>query len=245
MTTDLLTIGRTIHIWAGRAGRGQAEANPPRSRVLHSRFLATVLGAVLLAGCSSAAPPVAGSGSPGHPPTTAAATAAATAAPTNPPTPAYKPATAAGPAQNVPVPVLPAKAKEFSKEGLEAFAAYWYSTLGYAYETGNVAPMVAVTDPSCKSCAGAQESISARYGDGGWLVGGQMVVHSSTSTFHVTPESTYQAILLIHQQRVISYNADKTVDVDIPAMTPRADIVVASYHDGHWTAQKAEHLTKD
>ncbi len=38
----------------------------------------------------------------------------------------------------MPVPVLPEAAKAETKEGLEAFARYWYSLLNYAYETGDL-----------------------------------------------------------------------------------------------------------
>ncbi|WP_160318937.1 DUF6318 family protein [Arthrobacter sp. ERGS1:01] len=198
-----------------------------------------------MASCSGGGPPIAVD-------TTPAASAAAsspapptTHAPTPTPKPVYKPATADGPAQNVPVPVLPAKAKEFSKAGLEAFATYWYSTLGYAYETGDATPMMAITDTECTTCTGVRDMVTTWYGEGGWIRGGQMIVYSSTSTFYKTPDDTYQAVLMIQQKQVTSYKADKTIDSDLPKTDARADILVATYEQGHWTTHKAEHLTKD
>jgi hypothetical protein len=93
-----------------------------------------VAGSLLLAGCSGGAPADPGSASP-----TAAESASASATPTPTPTPSavYKPADASGPAQNVPVPVLPDVAKTETKEGLEAFVRFWYGALNYAFETGN------------------------------------------------------------------------------------------------------------
>ena len=206
-----------------------------------------MLGAVLLAGCSSPAPPVTGSGSPGQS-APATATAAASAAQTNPPTtvpaPAYKPATAAGPAQNVPVPVLPAKAKEFSKEGLEAFATYWYSTLGYVFETGNSKPMMAITDEKCGTCQKTNGPIAEWYKSRGWITGGKMTVHSSTSSFQMTPNGAYQAILLIEQSQVSYFNPDGSLDEALPPTAARQDILVAKYASGRWTANTAEHLTR-
>jgi hypothetical protein len=217
-----------------------------RRRSLGAGGLCLILAAgFALAGCASTDLPLDETKATQAHPSLSTTTPATTHAPTPTPKPVYKPATASGPAQNVPVPVLPAKAKEFSKAGLEEFARYWYSTLGYAYETGDMAPMMAITDPGCITCASAKKTITTWYGKRGWIVGGQMLVHSSTSTFYETPDGTYQAILLIHQKQVISYNPDKSVDVTIPATTPRADIVVASFGDGHWTVHKAEHLTKD
>src|SRR5688572_474509 len=75
--------------------------------------------ALLLSGCNSGGEPNSGGT------TSASATESATPShtPTPTPTPVYKPADATGPAQNVPVPVLPEVAKTETKEGLEAFAA--------------------------------------------------------------------------------------------------------------------------
>ncbi len=74
------------------------------------------------------------SAAPQSPSESASATASAT------PTASaiYKPADASGKAQNVPVPVLPEAAKAETKEGLEAFARYWFELLSYGYETGDV-----------------------------------------------------------------------------------------------------------
>ncbi|MBP2414607.1 hypothetical protein JOF48_003406 [Arthrobacter stackebrandtii] len=111
---------------------------------------ALIAGVLALVGCST--PPTA---------TPSSSTGAATSAPVEstapPPTTAapavYKPATDQGPAENVPVPVLPDKAKEFSKEGLMAFTEYWYSTLGYAFETGDTKPMTDITGTGCPICS--------------------------------------------------------------------------------------------
>ncbi|MGA7203702.1 MAG: DUF6318 family protein [Specibacter sp.] len=200
-----------------------------------------LLAGLILAGCTPTDHPT--STAPTAVPSTTTAPAT-TQTPTPTAKPVYKPATATGPAQNVPIPVLPAKAKEFSKTGLEEFARYWYSTLGYAYETGDMTPMMAITDPGCTTCSGVGDMVKPWYGAGGWIVGGQMTVYSSTSTFHKTPDGTYQAILMIQQKQVTSYKADKSLDAALPATVARADIVVATYSDGHWVAHKAEHLTK-
>lgn len=157
----------------------------------------------------------------------------------------YKPATAQGPAQNVPVPVLPDKAKEFSKEGLEEFARYWYSTLGYLFETGDTDPLLAISAVTCRTCANVSGPIGDWYLGGGWITGGQMTVHSTNSNFYETPEGTYQAILMIQQSAVSYFNKDTTLKQGYPQRIARADILVAAFADGSWTAKTAEHLTKD
>ncbi|RAN77507.1 hypothetical protein B5P43_18730 [Bacillus sp. SRB_336] len=105
--------------------------------------------------------------------------------------------------------------------------------------------MMDITDAGCKTCTGAGDMVADWYGNHGWIVGGQMVVHSSTTAFYKTPDATYQAVIVIHQKHVTSYKQDKTVDADIPDTIPRPDILVASYSGGGWTAHKAEHLTKE
>ena len=255
MTTNMRTTARTVPFLPGRAGRlfvrpaGTARFQPSRpAAAAMAAVVAVVAASLLLAGCSSAAPPVAGSGSPGQGAGAPSATAAATAAPTNPPTtvpapaPAYKPATAAGPAQNVPVPVLPAKAKEFSKEGLEAFATYWYSTLGYAFETGDPGPMLAISDPGCKTCQAMEKTVAAGHKEGRWIEGGQMNILSVDSPFALIDDGTYQAITMVRQERVKYYNADRTVRSDLGVTAPIADIVVGIYNNDHWIAITVEHL---
>lgn len=212
-----------------------------RAAVLAALVLATGLA---LPGCAhSGAPPNAAT-SPSAAPATSTA-APTSAAPTPAPSPVYKPATANGPAQNVPVPVLPAKAKEFSKAGLEAFARYWYSTLGYAFETGDVAPLMAITDAGCTTCANVKETVVPWHEEGRWIVGGKMNVHSSESKFVKTPDDNYQAVVVIQQEQVSFYERPGKPYKQLPQRIARPDIVIAIFANGKWTAITAEHLTKD
>ncbi|MEO8221378.1 MAG: DUF6318 family protein [Specibacter sp.] len=199
-------------------------------------------GLLVLSACTPAPPGTGVATPPGSTSSTPGATTpgTSTAAPTT--VPAYKPATAKGPAQNVPVPVLPAKAKEFSKEGLIAFAEYWYSTLGYVYETGNSAPMMAVTEPDCKTCAFINEPLGAWYDEGGWIVGGLMTVYSSTSTFSESSSGSYQVNLMVQQSQVSSYASDASLNSKRDPSVAQGDIFVATYANGQWTARTAEPL---
>ncbi|WP_186760626.1 DUF6318 family protein [Arthrobacter alpinus] len=221
---------------------------PSRQRTACQRGawqVAAIAALLVLSGCTtSPTPPTASS-------TVAGQSPAATQVDTPPlspgpaPVPAYMPATANAPAQNVPTPVLPEKAKEFSKEGLEAFARHWYSTLGYAYETGDVAPMTAITDPGCKPCSNVGGPVNEWFAAGNWIVGGLMTIHSASSSFEKAPNGTYQAILMAQQSPVSYINADGTLDTAYPPTIARADIVVAIYSYGSWTARTVEHLAKD
>jgi Family of unknown function (DUF6318) len=217
-----------------------------RRRSLGAGGLCLILAAgFALAGCASTDLPLDETKATQAHPSLSTTTPATTHAPTPTPKPVYKPATASGPAQNVPVPVLPAKAKEFSKAGLEEFARYWYSTLGYVFETGDSTPMMAVTDAACMTCANTNGPVSEWYKAGGWITGGKMTIYSSTSSFEDASDSTYQAILMIQQSPVSYYKPNGSLDESLPPTDARADIVVARYVGGHWVAKTAEHLTRN
>ncbi|WP_343320288.1 DUF6318 family protein [Arthrobacter sp. TMP15] len=155
---------------------------------------------------------------------------------------AYMPATADGPAQNVPIPVLPDKAKEFSKDGLIAFAEYWYSTLGYAFETGDPDPMMAVSGPDCKTCAAMSQTVVAGHAGGKWIVGGKIIIDPPHTSFVLTPKDNYQATTLARQERVQYFNADKSLSIDRGVTRAQGDILVGLYQEGQWIALTVEHL---
>ncbi|WP_354212439.1 DUF6318 family protein [Arthrobacter sp. UYCu511] len=155
---------------------------------------------------------------------------------------AYKPATETGPAENVPVPVLPEKAKEFSKEGLIAFTEYWYQTLGYAFETGDPDPMMAISGEDCPSCEAMKVAVVPWHSEGRWIMGGQMMVLSATTSFVPLEAGTYQVTALVRQQRVKYFHGDKTLAEDKGAKSTLGDLVVADYSSGQWVALNVTHL---
>ncbi|MBX7445753.1 MULTISPECIES: DUF6318 family protein [unclassified Arthrobacter] len=138
-----------------------------------------VAGALVLAGCAGGAPADPGATSQAA---TEAATPSASATPTPTPSAAYKPADASGPAQNVPVPVLPEVAKTETKEGAEAFTKYWYETLSYAYETGNSRKLENVSGPGCVFCKGLKDGIDEAWSEGRWISGGTIQTPAITAT---------------------------------------------------------------
>lgn len=211
-----------------------------RSRGFASVVVGLLVGLLMLTGCTAPAGPADPTNTgTGH------ATATESVRQLPPPTtvaPAYKPATDQGPAVNVPVPVMPDKAKEFSKEGLVAFSEYWYSTLGYVYETGDSGPMMEVSVVGCKTCAYVNEPIGQLYREGGWIVGGTMTVYESSSEFKANAQGAYQATLMIQQAKVTAFSAEKTITNDYPQRRARANIVVAAYTEGQWQALTAEPL---
>lgn len=223
-----------------QSGRNRLRRVPRFPR--HGLAAMAIGGLVVLSACTASPP---GTGATTPPGSTNSATAATSPAPTTaaPTTAAaYKPATAKGPAQNVPVPVVPEKAKEFSKAGLIAFAEYWYQTLGYSFETGDPDPMEAISDPGCRTCEAIGKMVVAGHSDGKWIMGGRMVIGTPSTSFASAPDGTYQAITMARQEQVKYFKADKSLSKDLGVTIAEADILVGVYKDGRWVALTVEHL---
>lgn len=213
------------------------------SRSARSGAAALIVGLSLgMAGCNSGDSP----GNGGSSSAVAAETPTATGTPTPTPTPSavYKPADATGPAQNVPVPVMPEVAKTETKEGLEAFTRYWYATLGYAYETGNIAPLEEISAPTCVSCAKVKQEVTDWYANGRWLEGGRVTVETVDSNFVQAQPSTYQAIAQVRQEAISYHLGDGAVKGRLEALPTTPDILVADYVADGWKAQTIEHMVK-
>ncbi|MFY9678579.1 DUF6318 family protein [Glutamicibacter protophormiae] len=85
----------------------------------------------------------------------------------------YKPATSEGPAENVPVPKLPAQASENSAEGAASFAEYYFELINYLVESNDSNPIKKVTSRSCEVCGKSLIDPAARAQvSGKWQVGG-------------------------------------------------------------------------
>jgi hypothetical protein len=201
---------------------------------------AVAASALILTGCNSGGDPNSG-GTSSAPPSQ---TASPSATPTPTATPAYVPASASGRAQNVPVPVLPEVAKTETKEGLEAFARHWYSTLSYAYETGETKPLEAASGPDCGACAKVRSEVTEWHADGRWMAGGKMHVEGVHSDFVETSPAEYQAVVQVYQDTIDYYLADATLKGSLPRKPAIGDIVIAHFDGSGWKARTVEHLVK-
>ncbi|WP_445155139.1 DUF6318 family protein [Arthrobacter sp. Hor0625] len=154
--------------------------------------------------------------------------------PTATATPSYKPANFKGKAQNVPVPVLPEVAKKKTKEGLEAFARYWFQLLSYGYETGDTGPLDSVTSNDCEPCAKAKKVIHAWNTDGRWLVGGKLTARSVSTQFEESPEKTYQVAVQAHQTPLTYVRKDGSIARSDPQPDDTGNLLFVSYVGGAW-----------
>ena len=162
-----------------------------------------LLTAAALVGCSGASGD-SGDAAGGTP---SPSRSSASPSPTATPTAAYKPASAEGPAENVPLPVMPEEAKVQSKEGLEAFARYWYEAANYGYETGDVSLVRAISSPDCMTCTKYYEVVENGFKDGDWMAKSQIEVQGVHSDFVLTPENRYQALVQLRQDDMEYYGS--------------------------------------
>jgi hypothetical protein len=190
-----------------------------------------VAGSLALAGCSGGAP-----ADPGTAPPSSAGAATPTATPTPTPTPtaAYKPADASGPAQNVPVPVLPEVAKTETKEGLEAFARYWFEQLDYAYQTGNMAGVQVMTSPNCDYCSKISASLETNYSGGRWLSGGKITVPAATTSFGRASDGNYQVVLQVQQSPISYYESGGSEFRPASSASNTGNVLLANFVDSAW-----------
>ncbi|WP_461170302.1 DUF6318 family protein [Arthrobacter sp. Z1-15] len=192
-------------------------------------------GAEAAEGNSSSAAPSGGSAG-----TTASASASATPTPT-PTAAAYKPATAEGPAENVPLPVMPELANVKSKEGLEAFARYWFDLVNYGYETGDTSPVQELSGPECELCEAFYVAMEKGYNGEDWVQGGMLTIVALGTEFAETPKGRYQVILSIREAPGFDRGPDGVIYREhTPSKYSFAQIMEATYTDGSWVVDLVE-----
>lgn len=210
---------------------------PRRLSAAVALFLAALVGTTACSGGQS--PPAPTTAAPVE--STASASPGTTSA-TPTAAPAYKPADASGRAQNVPVPVLPEAAKAETKEGLEAFAKYWFEVLSYGYETGDVSRLDAMTSVDCRSCEKAKAVISGWHAEGRWLAGGRTQTPSVSTTFRVAPDGNYQVAIQVSQSAISYYNADGSLFRSDPKPDDSGNLMLAVFRQGAWFVNNIQRI---
>ncbi|WP_430929400.1 DUF6318 family protein [Pseudarthrobacter phenanthrenivorans] len=186
-----------------------------------------------MAGCNSGDSP----GNGGSSSAVAAETPTATGTPTPTPTPSavYKPADATGPAQNVPVPVMPEVAKTETKEGAIAYSKYWFSVLSYSYETGDTSLFEDISPIPCDACQKVSKVIKDWHSEGRWLVGGKVSTPVADTTFNKAENGTYQVAVQVRQEPLSYMRADGTVARTDPQAPDQGNLLALSYRAGSWS----------
>ncbi|MGW6173818.1 DUF6318 family protein [Arthrobacter sp. NPDC055138] len=158
----------------------------------------------------------------------------ASAPTTQSPDQTYKPASEDGPAENVPVPVMPDEASLKSQQGLQAFLPYWFETVSYAYETGDLAPLEQITAPGCAICKEFKKTIQAGHDGDKWIVGGQIEPTEIEDRFVETADGKYAPIVFITQQPLVIYEGDKVVGEADGFVDPLLWVATVRYVEDHW-----------
>ena len=154
------------------------------------------------------------------------------------PSAVYKPASAEGPAENVPLPVMPEEAKVESKEGLIAFARHWYDLANYGYETGDVEPLKAISGPDCTACSGLYSSIGKGYVENDWIAGAIVEVTSVASDFILLETGEYQVLVMFTQEPIEAYGPGGRHYNTIGEGNPYVQLIEADFSNGRWTANE-------
>jgi hypothetical protein len=131
-------------------------------------------------------------------------------------------------------------AKTETKEGLEAFAAYWFELLSYGYETGDVEKISAITGPNCVMCERSKEVQKGWHEGGRWLSGGKITTPSVTTNFRVAPDGNYQVAVQVSQEPISYYNSDGSLDSADPKSADTGSLMLAVYKNGAWFVNTIE-----
>jgi hypothetical protein len=164
-------------------------------RHVRAALAVAAAGCLALTGCSgtpgaNGSPTSAGSSSAsqsGSPSQSASASASTPATP--------EPATSTSPAKNIAKPKIPSEAKEFSKDGYEAFVDYWFAAQNYGLATGDAQPMLMASMEKCGICAERAKTMKRSYDNGGWIVGGNIRLVKFYSPLSKDVQSLYQAAI--------------------------------------------------
>ncbi|MDQ1057242.1 hypothetical protein QFZ23_001143 [Arthrobacter globiformis] len=217
------------------------------SERLRLPVISTVAVSILaLTGCSGGGDPQAGPtasvvASPAQSASgSASATPSSTA--TAKPKPVYKPADAKGRAQNVPVPVKPPLADKNTKEGLEAFAKYWFALLNYGFETGDLSPIRSITGASCAMCGKIFPGVVKWNSSGRWVEGASIKVQAAQSKFVEVVPGQLQVAIQSEQEAGTLRNADGSVGQKVAPSGVLGDLMIAEYVKGKWHALNVDRL---
>lgn len=189
------------------------------------KFLAAAVGALVLLGATGCQQPS---------PTPTSSPASTSASPT-PDAAQPTPASSKAPARNLPVPELPAAAKAETKEGLRAFADYWFEAYNYGLHTGDFTKFWAVTNPDCGTCKNITAGIPERYKAGGWVAGGDSAIGAYSDTFLSDVNDTYGPLMKPVEKPGGAYNSAGVLEEPFSG-TPSEDFLVmyTRFKDGAW-----------
>ncbi|MDQ4502691.1 DUF6318 family protein [Sinomonas sp. ASV322] len=176
----------------------------------------------------------------GGPPdaTDGSATASGTVS-TPTPDPRPTPASSKGPARNLPKPVLPEAAKQNTEEGFAAFTQYWFDTVTYARETGDIGPLSESSQPSCKMCQFQIDKAKELHQDGGWSVGPRRTVSSFQANMAIDAVGNVMALFSLDESASTRFDRDGSAVKSYEGGTAEGAQVIYARFDSAWTTVEA------
>lgn len=154
------------------------------------------------------------------------------AAPTVKPTPTPIPGSSKGPAQNWPVPKMPAAAKEKSEAGIIAFTEHWFDVLEYMYITNDTKPLKAITEPICNECAvNVIDPADGLAHNKAWSSGGNLDIEVTLST--LTDQDSGVASFRLDREDLLVYDKNGDYYGKLPGTTkPDTGALVLEFSKG-------------
>jgi hypothetical protein len=125
-------------------------------------------------------------------------------------------------------------AKTETKEGLEAFADYWFEQVNFAYESGDVTGIQAVTSPNCEFCFNITSSLTTNYQNGRWLAGGKITVPAASTTFERASDGNYQVIVQVMQQAITYHDPDGSEFRTPTKPSNTGNVLLVGFEDKAW-----------
>ena len=134
---------------------------------------------------------------------------------------------------------MPEEAKVESKEGLIAFARYWYDLANYGYETGDVEPLKAVSGPECSDCNRYFDVITRGYRGDDWMAGALIDFRSVHSEYVPTAEGRYQVLIQFTQEPIEFHGPDgANYGTDPGSELPVVQILEGRFDSGKWIVEQ-------
>jgi len=131
---------------------------------------------------------------------------------------------------------MPEEAKVESKEGLIAFARYWYELVNYGYETGDVGPVKAVSGPDCFACGNYYAAVESGYQESDWMAGADIEVQGADTSFARTEKNYVQALVQVVQEPLEYYGPSGVQAIEPGNEFPSVQMIEAEFGPSGWIA---------
>ncbi|TJY72498.1 hypothetical protein E4J89_02140 [Arthrobacter sp. CAU 1506] len=129
---------------------------------------------------------------------------------------------------------MPKDASLKSQQGLEAFIPYWFETVSYAYETGDLEKIKSITSPECALCNAVFEDISSWTVEERWIVGGKLQVTKIEDRYVQTTSGGYAPYIFFSQEPLSYYSSGSLEGESDGIAEPTLWIPEVHYRAGAW-----------